>query len=141
MFAFGTRSKGRLATCDWRLQEIHNHAIRHAPYDYGIACGHRSSEKQQSAFDNGLSDAKPGQSAHNRVDANGEPDSGATDIFIARNGHAVWGDESPQARSEIRELQMYIQGVAYGLGYRLSVMPTLKNGVEDLGHAEMTGVI
>ena len=137
MNKFGDTSKERLETCNWRLQDIHNHAIGSAPYDYGIACGYRSDEQQQKEYDEGDSNAKPGESAHNMKGADGQPSSGATDIYLYYDGKYWWGDEDQRARDRMRETMRYLQGVAIGLGYKLDVMPTLRGGVEDLGHCEL----
>ena len=133
---FGKTSLERNDTCDWRLQEIDNRAITHAPYDYGIACGYRNSKTQQQKFDEGKSDAKPGQSAHNKT-WQGQPNSGANDIYLWYDGKAWWGDEDETARSRMREVMRYREGIAYALGHPINVMPTLKDGTPDLGHAEL----
>lgn len=136
MNQFGKTSRKRLETCDWRLQEIHNHSIQFAPYDYGIACGHRGRADQEKAFSEGKSDLHYGQSSHNAEDE-GRPNSKATDIYLWIDGVGIWGDESPEARTKMREAQRYIQGVAAGLGYLVSCMPTLRNGNEDLPHMQL----
>jgi hypothetical protein len=133
---FSPSSLERLETCDWRLQEIDNKAITNAPWDYGIACGYRSSRAQQEAYDAGKSDAKPGQSKHNTT-RDCQPNAEANDIFLWYDGRAWWGDEDLTARSRMREVMRYREGIAYALGHPINVMPTLKDGTEDLGHAEL----
>lgn len=142
MYKFNKTSLDRLDTCDRRLQEIDNRAITHAPYDYGIACGYRDSKTQQQKFDEGKSNAKPGHSAHNKT-LNGHKNSEGVDIFlvdvlgISEDGKALWGHESKLARQMMIEVQRYREGIAYALGYPIKVMPTLKDGTEDLGHCEL----
>lgn len=126
-----------LDTCDWRMQEIHYKGMPNAPHDYAVICGSRPDEDQQEAFDKGLSDAKPGESAHNITKEDGSPNSGATDIQIYHDGKYRWPSESPEVKIMYIENMRYLQGVAVGLGHRLAVMPTLKDGTEDLGHCEL----
>ena len=142
MNVFGKTSMERLLTCNAVQQAIHMTAIPNAPYDYGIACGHRSNAQQQIEYDEGDSNAKPGESGHNHETPSGEPDSLDTDIYIYHGGEYLYGDESPEARAMMIETQRYLQGVAQGMGYDLDVMPTFRRGgklVEDLGHNGLKG--
>ena len=67
----------------------------------------------------------------------GQPNSGANDIYLWYDGKEWWGDEDDTARSRMREVMRYRQGIAYALGYPITVMPTLKDGTPDLGHCEL----
>lgn len=60
---FSKASKERLATCDVRLQEICNEAIKEI--DFMVSCGHRTKEDQDRAFANGVSKAQWPKSKHN----------------------------------------------------------------------------
>ena len=64
MFKYGKRSKQRLETCDPRLQEIMNEAIK--VMDISILCGHRGEEEQDKAFDEGRSQLEFPKSKHNK---------------------------------------------------------------------------
>ena len=50
---FSQRSKDRLATCDKRLQDIMNEAIKE--YDFSVLEGHRSLERQYKLYKEGKS--------------------------------------------------------------------------------------
>lgn len=66
--------------------------------DVVIICTDRSDAEQQACFDAGNSHAKPGQSAHNAVDANCNPASEAFDIGIIANGK-YFGDHPDYAKA------------------------------------------
>lgn len=61
---YGTSSMNRLETCDERIQHLFK-ALAEEGWDISIICGHRSHEKQQLFYDQGFSNAKPGESGHN----------------------------------------------------------------------------
>jgi len=63
MYKFGRRSQSRLDTCDPRLQEIANEAIKIV--DHSILCGHRTEEEQDDAYHKGLSKLQFPESEHN----------------------------------------------------------------------------
>ena len=50
---FSRRSLDRLATCDQRLQDVMNEAIK--DYDFMVLEGHRSPERQKELFEAGFS--------------------------------------------------------------------------------------
>lgn len=58
-------SKSRLATCDTRLQDILNEAIKYV--DFTVLCGHRTQEEQDEAFRLGRSTKKWPDSNHNKL--------------------------------------------------------------------------
>jgi peptidoglycan L-alanyl-D-glutamate endopeptidase CwlK len=60
---FGHRSSANLEQCDRRLQVVLRKAIIHE--DFSIIKGHRTHEEQQKVYDEGKSNARPGQSPHN----------------------------------------------------------------------------
>ena len=82
MAKFGKVSRDRLATCDRRLQNIMNEAIKEI--DFCIVCGYRGKEDQEKAFAEGKSFARFGQSKHNK-----KP-SLAVDIAPFVNGNISW---------------------------------------------------
>ena len=53
MAKFGSRSRGKLETCDDRIQRVMTRAIE--AYDFTIVWGHRGEEAQNEAFDRGNS--------------------------------------------------------------------------------------
>lgn len=63
MYKFGTKSVSRLATCDVRLQEILNEAIKFI--DFSVLCGHRGEADQNKAFRDGNSKLPYPNSKHN----------------------------------------------------------------------------
>lgn len=65
MYKWGKTSKDRLATCDKRLQEMADMMLARSEFDLSIACGYRTKEEQNEAFEKGKSRAKFGQSKHN----------------------------------------------------------------------------
>jgi peptidoglycan LD-endopeptidase CwlK len=62
---FSKSSLKQLTTCDERLQQIANEAIKHV--DFVIVEGHRGKEKQDIAFAKGLSKAKWPNGNHNKL--------------------------------------------------------------------------
>jgi len=136
MRKWAASSARRLDTCSPEVRAIHNASLQNAPYDYAITCGHRGEAEQEEAYLAGKSDLRYGESDHNR-EVKGEPSSDATDMAVYFAGRYWYGDENNQARAMVRENQQFIKGVALGMGHRVEVMPTLKNGTEDLGHMSL----
>lgn len=62
---FSQKSAERLATCDPRIQEVLNEAIKHV--DFTVLCGHRGEAEQNDAFEDGKSKLQWPYSKHNRV--------------------------------------------------------------------------
>jgi len=60
---FSIASKKRLETCDPRLQEICEEAIKE--FDFMVLCGHRDKKEQDEAFQKGNSKLKWPKSKHN----------------------------------------------------------------------------
>ena len=63
MYKFGKASQTRLDTCDTRIQDILNEAIKHL--DFSVICGHRNESDQNFAYARGNSKLKFPQSKHN----------------------------------------------------------------------------
>ena len=63
MPTFGARSLKQLQTCDPKIQEVLNEAIKH--YDFSILEGHRTEEKQKEYFESGASKVSFPYSKHN----------------------------------------------------------------------------
>jgi peptidoglycan L-alanyl-D-glutamate endopeptidase CwlK len=64
MNRFSSHSLAQLKSCDDRLQEIMNRAIKE--YDFSILCGYRNEHDQNEAYDTGHSKLKWPKSMHNR---------------------------------------------------------------------------
>lgn len=62
-YKFGPTSRLRLATCDIRLQEIANEALK--TMDISVICGHRNQPEQDAAVRAGLSKTPWPTSKHN----------------------------------------------------------------------------
>jgi len=63
--------------------------------DIVIICTDRSYEEQQILFDKKLTNARPGQSAHNARDKNGRPAAEGFDIGVIRHGRYVGNGDDP----------------------------------------------
>lgn len=63
--------------------------------DIVIICTDRSDEDQAKAFASKASNARPGESAHNAVDAHGFPASEAFDVGVIRNGKYIGDGSDP----------------------------------------------
>lgn len=64
MYKFSEKSKEQLNTCHPLLQEICNEAIKE--YDFSVLCGFRGAKAQDEAYFSGKSNARWGESAHNK---------------------------------------------------------------------------
>ena len=65
MPVFGAASKVELATCDDRLQQLANEAIKYV--DFSIIDGHRGKAEQDKAYANGNSKTPWPLSKHNKI--------------------------------------------------------------------------
>lgn len=77
-------------------------ACKLAGIDVAITCTYRSNAEQAKLYAQGrtapgkrVTNAKPGQSLHNLVDALGHPASWAIDVVPLRHGKAVWDAADP----------------------------------------------
>lgn len=59
---FSDDSIAQLATCDYRIQEVLNEAIK--VVDFTILEGHRSFDRQRQLYESGSSLSKPGRGKH-----------------------------------------------------------------------------
>lgn len=93
MSQFSERSAKKLATCDQRLQDVANEAIKAPPYDFGITHGERTIAEQQELYAQGRT--KPGKIVTNcdgikiKSEHNYSP-SKAFDIKVYVNGKVTW---------------------------------------------------
>ena len=110
MPVFSKISQERLSTCDPRLQEICNEAIK--DFDFMVVCGHRGESDQNKAFSEGKSRLKYPDSKHNTTP------SLAVDLapLEHKDGKAVipWDDIEA-----FRKLAMHIMNIANNKGIPL----------------------
>lgn len=108
MPSFGRRSREKLDTCHFRLQNICELVIQ--DYDFTVLCGHRGEEEQEEAYRTGRSKLRWPKSKHN------QERSLAIDI-------APWHTGLPHIRWENEREFVFLAGrmvqAAHGLGYWL----------------------
>lgn len=63
MPSFGKSSTRKLSSCDQRLQDICNEAIKH--FDFSVICGFRCEAEQNAAYNGGASQLDWPNSKHN----------------------------------------------------------------------------
>lgn len=80
-----------------QLYAIFEAKVKAAGIDFIVTCTYRSNEEQQQLFDSGRNvpgpvktNAGPGQSAHNVVNADGNPAAEAFDVCLIRDGKPQW---------------------------------------------------
>lgn len=100
---FSTASADKLITCDVRLQEALNIAIKSV--DFAVTCGHRNEIDQNSAFLNGASKLKWPNSSHNSFP------SKAVDIAPCVGGKINWKDAD-----RFKNVGFFILGILAGMG-------------------------
>ncbi len=54
-FSFGKRSRDNLNTCHGDLIDLMNFAIKHTPIDFAVTEGHRTADRQELLFSQGMS--------------------------------------------------------------------------------------
>ena len=107
MPVFSQRSKDRLATCDPRLVEVMNLAIKRI--DFSILEGHRDKEGQDKAFATGKSKVRWPNGKHNKIPAK------AVDILpypfknIYWNQPQIWADYAKVILECARELGYHVR--------------------------------
>jgi len=100
---FGKKSKLRLLTCDYRLQEIFKEVIKKV--DCSVLEGHRDEERQNKLFEEGKTKVRYPKGRHNA-----EP-SRAVDVVPYP---VDWDD-----RERFHLFAGYVLGVASGMGYTI----------------------
>lgn len=104
---FSKVSKDRLATCDQRLQDVLNEAIKYI--DFVVLEGHRGEAAQNIAYDTHKSQLRWPKGKHNSMP------SKAVDVWpYIRDVGLDWGDIIAGAR-----LMGYIQRIADARGVKL----------------------
>jgi len=62
---FGTKSRGKLHTCDEDLQDLFNEVVKH--FDCTVIEGHRGKDRQNAAYEKGNSKLKFPKGKHNQM--------------------------------------------------------------------------
>jgi len=131
-FKFGKTSKARLGTCHPRIRHWLGLAMRDTPLDFGIVCGYRGKDEQMTAFANGKSHAKYGESLHNFMWGD-KPCSLAVDVlpYSAEQRDYLYNDETA-----ILKLHHHLRMVAQGIGLNLTWGGSFNN-LDDPAHWEI----
>ncbi len=122
-FKFGSSSRARLETCDYRLKKVAEKALETSVIDFGISCGHRGQEEQDAAYNATprKSKLKFPESKHNSIPAR------AFDFFPVIGGKAAWND-----CEAFKNLAHHIMTTADQMGIRLRWGGDWNcNGIED----------
>jgi len=120
--SYSKRSDDKLKTCDPRIIKVMNIVVK--IMDNTILCGHRGKEEQNKSYAEGKSNAKWGESKHNRVP------SAAVDTAPYP---IDWEDTERFAR-----LAGVVEGVAYMLGYKIRWGGDFSS-IKDMPHFEIIG--
>lgn len=133
MFRYGPASRSRILTLHPKLRKFLLAAILVSPVDFGIASGARDKDEQTVLFVGPpkLSNARFGESPHNTVDQDGEPESWAFDFYLWE-GHEIWGGPKVERHA------VWLQGFAASMGVTLILGRDFKS-IDDPGHCEMKG--
>lgn len=100
-----------------------------AGLDIVIICTHRPDAEQQAAYEAKLSNCKPGQSAHNQVDAQKRPAAEAFDVGVIRNGKYIGNGSDPD----------YLRAGAIGESLGLKWAGRWKGKLKEVAHFERDG--
>lgn len=84
---FGKKSLVQYSTLCPELKEILTEAIKCPRFDFSIIEAWRSGEDQDVMYENDLSHARAGESPHNCVDEDGEPESRGVDLTPYPSGY------------------------------------------------------
>ena len=88
-FAWGEKSRVRLATCHPAIAAVMTRAIEITPFDLIIVCGWRGEAEQNQAYAEKKSKLRWPQSKHNHT-VNGQPMSLAVDVAPYVGGTIPW---------------------------------------------------
>ncbi|RLI68819.1 MAG: hypothetical protein DRP02_11790 [Candidatus Gerdarchaeota archaeon] len=130
-FYFGRTSLARLGTCHPRIRYWLREAIKTSPLDLGIVCGYRDVNEQMTAYANGKSDARYGESPHNFIWGD-RACSLAVDV-LPYDAETQNYDESEKA---VKELYDHLMFTADRVGLRVSWGGDFKN-LKDIPHWEI----
>lgn len=120
MPSYSDKSKARLATCEWALQQVMNEVIKYR--DCSILCGTRNKIDQDLAFSKGFSTKQFPDSRHNVFP------SEAVDVMAYPIN---WTDKNAQ-----HEFAGYVLAVADSMGIKLKWGGHF-DGLYDAAHFEL----
>jgi peptidoglycan L-alanyl-D-glutamate endopeptidase CwlK len=100
------KTSRNIGDLDPRLQSLFvrfDIAMKEQHIDYIVTCTYRNDADQQALYDQGrknpgkiVTNAKPGESMHNKTDSAGKPAALAFDIAILENGKIDWNASNPK---------------------------------------------
>lgn len=100
------KSTRAIQALDPRVQSLYarfSAAMTAARIDFIVTCTYRNDEEQAALYAQGrtapgriVTNAKPGESMHNKTNADGTPASLAFDIAILENGKIDWSTANPK---------------------------------------------
>lgn len=111
MASFGNKSNGRLDTCDIKLQLLFREVVK--IINCTILDGHRGKERQEEAFEDGVSKVHWPNSRHNT-----RP-SKAVDVmpFYQEKPHIHWDMDNKQYYGEM----MMFAGIVFGVAAKMGI--------------------
>ena len=140
-YKLGNTSKKRLSTCHIDLQKIIETAIEVSAIDFGIAEGHRSTERQKQLFDLGLSkiDGITKKGKHNYSP------SMAFDIYAWVNGKSSYdsryiiylGGVINTVAKMLYDSEVIFHKVRWGGNWDVDGEIITDQGFIDIGHFEL----
>ena len=125
---FGSRSRGRLSSCNPKLQKVFKEVVKE--FDCSVLCGHRGEDEQNKAFKEGKSKVKYPNGRHNAKPSN------AVDVAPYP---IDWSD-----RERFTLFAGYVLGIARSMGIKLrwggdwdGDFEVNDNNFDDLPHFEL----
>ena len=125
---FGSRSRGRLSSCNPKLRRVFNEVVKE--FDCSVLCGHRGEDEQNKAFKEGKSKVKYPNGRHNAKPSN------AVDVAPYP---IDWSD-----RERFTLFAGYVLGIARSMGIKLrwggdwdGDFEVKDNNFDDLPHFEL----
>jgi peptidoglycan L-alanyl-D-glutamate endopeptidase CwlK len=122
--SIGDLDPGTQVLCNRHLDRCRRDTeLRRRGVDVILTCTHRDDDEQNRLYAQGrtapgriVTNAKAGQSAHNRKTPQGKPASKAYDVALIVNGKALWADDPATPENEMELWELVGQhGVAAGL--------------------------
>lgn len=133
MFAFGSSSRAKLATCHPELAAVAERVMSYQVFDFAIVWGHRGEEAQNQAFLDGASTKKWPDSLHNRTP------SPALDFAPWIDGRIPWDDSHAFAVIGGMFIAAGAElgtGIVYGGDWDMDGS-TLDTKLKDWGHIQL----
>jgi len=95
-YRFSKTSQDRLNTCESELIHLLSLSLQYSPVDFGIACGHRSTEEQQALYARGRTEPRSivtNIDGISKLSKHNHKPSKAVDIYAWVNGKVSWDKE------------------------------------------------